>query len=107
MDKISLTATVNDEQLLDFALEYINMFGSDENHNEVADQIVVAYIINEYREKDESFTEDDITRRFSELLTNYVLASLHKKGLIEVNFDGDEPVYRAVKPEELNVNQDS
>ena len=87
---ITLTTGINDEQLLDFALEYLNMFGSDDEHNDVADKILVNRALQELKPP---FTDKDVQQYCAELIFEYAMASLVAKGYAEVDLGGDKPSY--------------
>lgn len=84
--EIPIDVLFNEEQLLDFALHYLSYMS--ENIHPVAEQIVVAYILREYQKQGKvEFTEDEVNERFAQLIADHILASLVKKGLVEVSFD--------------------
>ena len=95
---IELSDIANDEQLLCLALDYLSMFSSDDDHNEIADHIVLRYILNDFHKQGkETFTEEEVDDAFRDLLAGHVIEGLVTKGLVEVDFSGEEPVYRAIK----------
>lgn len=83
-----LSAVANEEKLLDFALSHICERNSDEVH-EVADAILTCYIVNDFKKKNQSFTEEDITSKIKELIADYTMTDLVKKGLVDVDIDSD------------------
>lgn len=84
---IPLDSLINDEQLLDFALSHICEKNTNEVH-EVAEKIVTLYIINRWEKEGKTeFTEEEVCDKFSELVADYVLGSLVRKGLVDVDFD--------------------
>ena len=90
--RIPLTSTVTDEQLLDFVL---SVAAEDiENVPFVAERIIIVYAINELGHNGKGFTEDDIVQKYKELIADYILTNLTKKGLLEVDFSDDELMYR-------------
>ena len=100
---IELSSIINDEQLLDFALSHICEKNSDEVH-EVAEQIVMVYIINHHF-ANQDFTEEDVHEKYSELICSYVLTNLVKKDMLcaEVKEDG-EIVYNITEEGRKRIN---
>lgn len=94
---LCLDKVVNDEQLLDFALSHIAEKDTDEVH-QVANEIVCIYIINQFaKEGKDEFTEEDIQERYSQLVLDKVLVGLVDKGLVDVDFSGNEPIYQVTE----------
>lgn len=84
---IDLGKVVNDEQLLDFALSHICEKNSDEVHD-VADKIVILYIINELKEQKKDWHDESlVSQRYGELIADYILAKLSREGLVNVDFE--------------------
>lgn len=83
----------NQEELLDFALHYMSMCNSDDEPHPVAEQIIIAYIMMEYKKQKVEFTAQDISDRMSELITDYILTGLVNKGLVDVEFKDGETLY--------------
>ena len=84
---IPLSEVVNDEQLLDFAMSHVCERNMDEIHP-VAEQIVLRYILNEWAEAGKiQFSEDEVTKKYQEMIADYVLESLTKKGFVDTTFD--------------------
>jgi len=86
---------INQEQMLDFALTYLNGLPDNQDPHEVADQIVTLYIINEFqRDGKETFNAEDITQRFRELLTDHAITTLSNKGLVDVDVSGEHTMLK-------------
>lgn len=92
---VPLLAIVNREQLLHLALEVINS-DCEEEYKEISAGITHWYILNDIAKEKDSFTEDDITDRFNELVTNHILNEMVQKGLLEENIpeEGKEPTFK-------------
>lgn len=86
---IPLFAITNREQLLYLALGVIADDGDDDYKN-IAASIVHWYIINELAQKQDTFTEDEVTDKFNELVINHILENLIKKGLVEENIPDED-----------------
>lgn len=83
----SLTQCITDEQLLDFVLEYLNMFSSDEECNPIANKILINYVVKDFQsQKKEHFTAEDVQKQCNELIFMYVMKGLVDKGFAEVDF---------------------
>ena len=80
---------VNEEELLQIALCVSAKYFQEPDHpmRALSDRIVVAYIIQESGDPD--FPNDDITARYAELLTQYILEEGVATGDLEVLFDDD------------------
>lgn len=86
---IPLTAVVNDEQLLEFAMSHICSVNSDEVHP-VAEQIALRYILNGWAKVGKiEFTEEEVAEEYQSLIVDYVLTSLALKGLVDTSFNDD------------------
>jgi len=101
--KFPINVLYNEEQLLDFALHYMTIQNDSDQVHEVAEQIIVTYILREWQKAGrEEFTEEEVDERMGQLIAEHVLAGLVKKGFVEVDFNEDgEPVYRNVDLEGL------
>ena len=82
---------ITNEQLLHLALDHINRDGI---YQEIADKIVINYIMLELQASGESFTEEDISDRYSQLRLDYTLTRLAEEEMVEVNFEGSEALYK-------------
>lgn len=80
---LDLSTIINDEQLLNLALENV----ARNPNNETAMNIVLWYIINDFGKNKQSFTQEDIELKYRELVASYVCEEMVKKDLIDVNFD--------------------
>lgn len=95
MIHVPITSVCNEEELLDLALFSVANAPKEDDVPKAAYSIIIRYICNKYhKENIKSFTEEDIQRDVQEMVTSYVLAGLTRKGIVDVDFSGDEPIYR-------------
>lgn len=97
-DGIPLSAIVNKEHLLHLALEVVSR-GVDEEYVDIAVGIVHWYIINDLGKDGQTFTEEEITEKFDNMVTDHIINGMVKKGLLEENLpeEGKEPTFNVTK----------
>ena len=84
-----ITDYVNDEQLLQICLELQNY--QDFDMDGLSGEIVTIYAIEQLGTID--FNEDDVSQKISEIVTDFVLESLVKKGIVEAEI-GEETTFK-------------
>jgi|APGre2960657404_1045060.scaffolds.fasta_scaffold28417_3 hypothetical protein len=84
-----ITDYVNDEQLLQMCLELQNY--QDFDMDGLSGEIVTIYAIEQLGTID--FNEDDVSQKISEIVTDFVLESLVKKGIVEAEI-GEETTFK-------------
>lgn len=83
---IYLEDVVNEEQILTLALRMLEF---DEN-NDIAEKIVTWYAINSLVDSGmQTFTADDVSEKYNEIIIGYTLKSMVDDGEIQANFDDD------------------
>jgi len=84
-----ITDYVNDEQLLQMCLELQNY--QDFDMDGLSGEIVTIYAIEQLGTID--FNEDDVSQKISEIVTDFVLESLVKNGIVEAEI-GEETTFK-------------
>jgi hypothetical protein len=109
MENISglVKKAINEEELLQLALCVSTKYFQDPEHpmRQISDRICVAYIIQESGDPD--FPNDEITERYAELLTQYVLNEGVSAGDIDVLFDDDGEIRYKLSDIEEELNEDN
>lgn len=91
---------LTEEQILELCLfKELNTVGGDE----IAYKGVVSYVFS----KNKNDTDENISEKVKELLVSYTLKTLTEKGVVDVDFSGDEPRYTVNKGYEPVQNTDS
>jgi hypothetical protein len=91
---IELKEQINEEQLLDICLNLVALEEyKDEFFSGPAGQVITARAVNNILNKQEEFTEEEVCKEISVMITGKILENLTKKDLIEVDLSGDEPIY--------------
>lgn len=103
-DGIPLSASVNWEQLLEFALHHYNM--CDQPHF-VCERIIVTYVINELSQEEKECSDEAIEQRFRELVVNYILHSLYQKGYVEASIDDNNETVYQINEEKLDGSENT
>lgn len=86
---IYLEDVVNEEQILTLALRMLEF---DEN-NDIAEKIVMWYSINTLVDSGiQTFTSDDVSEKYNEIIIGYTLKSMVDDGEIQANFDDDNEI---------------
>lgn len=82
------TVVSNDEEIMQLALNAIANSPTDEETPKAAFDIAIWYVLNEFAAQEkECFTEDDVKQRIDELLVDYVMERLYKKGLVDISMN--------------------
>ena len=84
-----ITDYINDEQLLQICLELQNY--QDFDMEGLSGEIITIYAIEQIGRMDTS--EDEISQKVSEIVTDFVLESLVKKGIVEAEI-GEETTFK-------------
>lgn len=105
---LSLFKLVNKEQLLHFALSHIEE-KEYENADIVSKSIVIWYIYEEFEEQSIPITDNNVAKRFQELLLSHTLDKLNSMDLVDAVIDEDGEVkYRITnKGKEMLEKYDS
>jgi len=91
---INLKDIINEEQLLDICLNLVAREEyADEFFGGPAGEIITARAANNISKKQEGFSVEEITEEINMMITGKIIENLTKKGLIEVDFSGDELLY--------------
>jgi hypothetical protein len=91
---INLKEVINEQQLLDICLSLVACEEyADEFFGGPAGKIITAVAVNNLNKKQEEFSAEEISEEISMMITGKIIENLTKKGLIDVDFSGDEPLY--------------
>ena len=85
---MNLLKLINEEQLLDVCLTLVSL--NEKSFDGPAGMIITAYAAKELG----SFTEEELTEKINELIVNKTLENLVNDGEVEVDFSGEEILYR-------------
>lgn len=90
---------VQEERLLHLCLYASSKIDDEEDFTRsIADELIIGYILDEFQKAGkEEFDESDVTERYSDLMTDWVLTKHVQDGNIEVDLSGDEPLYKLTK----------
>lgn len=89
---INLKDTINEQQLLDICLSLVACEEyADEFFAGPAGTVITAQAVNDIGD---DFTEEEVAKKVNYLIVSKVLENLTKKGLVDVDLTGDEPLYK-------------
>lgn len=89
---MNILGLINEEQLLDICLTLASL--NDESFDGPAGMIITAYAARELSSNSKNFTEEQLIEKVNELIVNKTLENLAKIGEVEVDFSGEEILYR-------------
>jgi hypothetical protein len=95
---IDLKTVINDEQLLDICLSLVALEEYESQYfSGPAGAVITARAINNILKEQDDFTDDEVGHEVSMMITGKVLENLTKKGKIEVDLSGEEPLFGVTK----------
>lgn len=106
MNKIPLLYDVNDEQLVHFCLEHIANCDTMDRPHPVAEKIITVYVINELLQEQGEFTEDEVCRKYQELIVEHILTGMVNDDLIEPDFSDEVIKYSLTEEGKKHVDND-
>ena len=91
---MNLFDVINDEQLLNLALNHVCERDEDKI-DPVAEQICIFYAMKQLKDE-QSYepTDEEIHKRYSDMVVEKLIEQLTDKGLVEVDFGHDEIGYQ-------------
>ena len=89
---MNLLKLINEEQLLDVCLTLVSL--NEKSFDGPAGMIITAYAARELSSNGKDFTEEELTEKINELIVNKTLENLVNDGEFEVDFSGEEILYR-------------
>jgi len=95
---MSIKDHVNDEELLQMALQLVNF---DESLDEgKPGELIVAYVIDQFTKEGKEWTDEDVEKEYSKLVWDYVVESLGKKGKIDFYINDEGEIVYTLPPDE-------
>lgn len=85
---MNILELINEEQLLDVCLTLVSL--NEKSFDGPAGMVITAYAVKDL----DSFTEEELTEKINELIINKTLENLVNDGEVEVDFSGEEILYR-------------
>lgn len=90
---MSLFDVITDEQLLNLALTHICERDEDKI-DPVAERICIFYALKQLNEEQNyDPTDEELHRRYSEMVVEKIIEQLSKKGMVEVDYGYDDVSY--------------